>query len=142
MTDLQSARQSASQSGFIPTLTRPIDGVTIPLPFTSVTEFVARYDIDRSTLWRWVERGWLPKPTLIGGRAYLPTLAAAEFAERAATGAFAASNIFRRKPDKRTGSSEQGERAGPDRIVDDITRGQPTTSEDGAPQVGPATTQR
>lgn len=44
-----------------------------------------------STCWRWIQRGWLPKPINIGGRLYLTQEQIQEFRARAGRGEFATS---------------------------------------------------
>lgn len=33
--------------------------------YVSVTQLARRYSVDRSTIWRWVQRGTLPEPVRI-----------------------------------------------------------------------------
>jgi hypothetical protein len=55
----------------------------------SVRRFRADLGIVPSTLWRWVQRGWLDQPIDIGGRKYLTADMVWRFKDRAARGEFA-----------------------------------------------------
>jgi predicted DNA-binding transcriptional regulator AlpA len=52
----------------------------------AVRLFCRRYDIDRSTAWRFEQIGWLPQPVHIGRRAYYPAAGVREFERRAIAG--------------------------------------------------------
>ena len=56
----------------------------------SVRRFRADLGVVASTVWRWIQRGWLGKPVNIAGRLYLTRDQIAEFRRRAEAGEFAA----------------------------------------------------
>jgi hypothetical protein len=55
----------------------------------SLRRFRAELGVVPSTLWRWIQRGWLDRPIDIGGRKYLTAEMVRRFKERAARGEFA-----------------------------------------------------
>lgn len=57
----------------------------------SLRRFRAGLDVVPSTIWRWIQRGWLDQPINIGGRQYLTAAMVERFRIRAASGEFAAS---------------------------------------------------
>lgn len=66
-----------------------------------VTRIVSEYSIDRSTFWRWVKRGWMPKPVYLGGRAYIRREDYDAFCARADAGGF----VMLRKPPVLSGNT-------------------------------------
>ena len=58
----------------------------------SVRKFRADLNVVPSTVWRWVQRGWIDQPINIGGRQYLTTEMICRFKERASQGEFATLN--------------------------------------------------
>ena len=55
----------------------------------AVRRFTAELGHHHSTTWRWIKRGWLPKPINIGGRLYLTRDQLSEFRAKAERGDFA-----------------------------------------------------
>lgn len=55
----------------------------------ALRKFLANAGVHTCTGWRWIQRGWLPKPINIGGRLYLTREQITEFTRRAAAGEFA-----------------------------------------------------
>ena len=65
----------------------------------SVRRFRAQLGVVPSTVWRWIQRGWLGRPCNISGRLYLTREQLEEFKRRAAAGKFAV-NIRPPRPRK------------------------------------------
>jgi hypothetical protein len=63
----------------------PASGTTALVP---VSRFIEELSIDRSTVWRWQKKNWLPASINIAGRSYLLATAVADFLERAKRGEF------------------------------------------------------
>jgi len=57
--------------------------------WVSVRRFRDQMGVVPSTVWRWIQRGWLDQPIDIGGRKYLTGEMVRRFNERAAHGEFA-----------------------------------------------------
>jgi len=75
--------------------------VQIQPELVSVRRFRKQVDVVPSTVWRWIQRGWLGRPCNISGRLYLTREQIAEFKRRAVAGEFAV-NI--RPPRSRKGT--------------------------------------
>ena len=65
----------------------------------SVRRFRKQIDVVPSTVWRWIQRGWLGRPCNISGRLYLTREQIEEFKRRAVAGEFAV-NIRPPRPAK------------------------------------------
>ena len=63
-----------------------------------ITRLVETLNIDRSTIWRWQKKGWLPASINIAGRSYLPAAAVAEFEAKAVRGEFKGGSVPPRSP--------------------------------------------
>ncbi len=50
--------------------------------YVSVTQLARRYSVDRSTIWRWVQRGTLPQPVLLSEQCTRWSMDAIEAFER------------------------------------------------------------
>jgi predicted DNA-binding transcriptional regulator AlpA len=55
----------------------------------ALRKFLGDAGVHPCTGWRWIKRGWLPKPLNISGRLYLSREQVVEFMRRAAAGEFA-----------------------------------------------------
>lgn len=55
----------------------------------AVRKFRSEMGVVASTIWRWIQRGWLPQPINIAGRLYFTREQITEFKARAARGEFA-----------------------------------------------------
>ena len=63
--------------------------VQLNMAMISLRRFRAQLDIVPSTVWRWIQRGWLDRPVNIGGRKYLTYEMVNRFKKRSASGEFA-----------------------------------------------------
>jgi hypothetical protein len=69
----------------------PAPGVSAPAvpDFIALRKFLSDAGVHSCTGWRWIKRGWLPKPINIAGRLYLTGEQITEFKRRASAGEFA-----------------------------------------------------
>lgn len=57
----------------------------------SVRQFRREVGVHSSTIWRWVQRGWIGKPINISGRLFFTTRQIKDFEKKALRGDFAVS---------------------------------------------------
>jgi hypothetical protein len=69
----------------------PAPGFSTPTApdLIALRKFLGDAGVHSCTGWRWIKRGWLPKPLNISGRLYLTGEQIVEFKRRAAAGEFA-----------------------------------------------------
>jgi predicted site-specific integrase-resolvase len=58
---------------------------------TSVSQFRRKVGVHSSTVWRWIQRGWIGKPINISGRLFFTTRQVKDFEKKALRGDFAVS---------------------------------------------------
>jgi len=58
---------------------------------TSVSQFRRKVGVHSSTIWRWIQRGWIGKPINISGRLFFTTRQVKDFEKKALRGDFAVS---------------------------------------------------
>jgi len=80
-------------------------GLTQPPAMVSVRRFRYQLGVVPSTVWRWIQRGWLDQPVNIGGRQYLTADMVQRFLDRAARGEFAGGA----KPPSRAAAAGDGQ---------------------------------
>ena len=57
----------------------------------SVRQFRREVGVHSSTIWRWIQRGWIGKPINISGRLFFTTRQVKDFEKKALRGDFAVS---------------------------------------------------
>jgi len=57
----------------------------------SVRQFRRKVGVHSSTVWRWIQRGWIGKPINISGRLFFTTRQIKDFEKKALRGDFAVS---------------------------------------------------
>jgi len=57
----------------------------------SVRQFRREVGVHSSTIWRWIQRGWIGKPANISGRLFFTNRQVADFERKALRGDFAVS---------------------------------------------------